>query len=159
MPAIKDTINKVRLLMIKRGVRTDDAEDVVQEAFARLEAYTRAHEVRSKEAFLVTAATNIARDMARRRKVEPFGDAPYDLELFPDGAPGPDEVARAQECVRRAEAGLARLSPQIRRVLIAQRLEGKTFTEIAASEGLSVSAVEKQVARAVMFLVKWMDGW
>lgn len=159
MPAIKDTINKLRLLMIRRGVQADDAEDVVQEAFARLEAYTRAHEVRSKEAFLVTAATNIVRDMARRRRVEPFGDTSHDLELFPDGTPGPDEIARAQERLRRAEAGLARLDPQVRRVLIAQRLEGRSFSEIAASEGLSVSAVEKQVARAVMFLVKWMDGW
>ena len=159
MTALKDTIKKLRLLMIRRGLRPDDADDVVQEAFARLEAYTRAHEVRSREAFLVTAATNIALDQARRRKVSPFQDAPYDLELVPDEAPRPDEIARAHERLRRAAAGLARLDPRVRRILLAQRLEGKSFREIAVAEGLSVSAVEKQVARAVVVLVKWMDGW
>jgi len=47
----------------------------------------------------------------------------------------------------------------VRRLVLAHRLEGLTYAEIAAREGVPVARVEKQVARAVMFLIKWSDGW
>ena len=159
MSTLTRMLNKARTVVLRRGAAPDDADDIVQEAFARLEAYTRAHEVRSQEAFLVRAALNISRDQARRRRVSPFTAAGFDVELVADAAPQPDEVIRAQERMRRARAGLDRLDPRTRRCLLAQRLEGMTYAQIAAREGLSVSAVEKQVARALVFLVKWMDGW
>ena len=43
--------------------------------------------------------------------------------------------------------------------VLAQRIEGLTFPQLAEREGMSVAAVEKQVARALLFLIKWMDGW
>lgn len=159
MSSILEMIKKARSVVRRHGVSLDDAEDVVQEAFVRLAAYTRAHEVRSQEAFLVNAALNISRDQARRRKRAPFEQVEGELELIADHAPEPEQIVRAREGLRRAAAGLARLDPRTRRMLLAQRLEGLTFPQIAAREGLSVSAVEKQVARAVMYLIKWMDGW
>ena len=159
MTTITRMFDKARMVVLRRGASPDDADDIVQEAFARLEAYTRAHEVRSQEAFLVRAAVNISRDQSRRRRIAPFAAASFDVELVADTAPQPDEVVRAQERMRRARTGLDRLDPRTRRCLLAQRLEGMTYAQIAAREGLSVSAVEKQVARAVIFLVKWMDGW
>lgn len=159
MSSIHDMLKKARSVVRRKGVALDDADDVVQEAFVRLAAYTRAHEVRSQEAFLVNAAVNISRDQARRRKREPFEAAEGDIELIADHAPEPEQVVRAREALRRAAAGLARLDEKTRRMLLAQRLEGLTFPQIAAREGMSVSAVEKQVARAVMYLIKWMDGW
>lgn len=158
MSSIRDMFRKARAVVRRKGVAIDDADDVVQEAFVRLAAYTRAHEIRSQEAFLVNAAVNISRDQARRRKREPFAPAEGDLELVADHAPEPEQVVRARQGLRLAAAGLARLDPRTRRMLLAQRLEGLTFPQIAAREGMTVSAAEKQVGRAVMFLIKWMDG-
>lgn len=152
-------LRKARAVILRRGVAPQDADDILQEAFARLEAYTREHELRSREAFLITTAVNIGRDQARRRRSLPAEADELDLEGIADGAPEPEEQARAQERLRRANAGLARLDSTTRRWLLAQRLEGITFPQIAANEGVSVAAVEKRVARAVMFLTKWMDGW
>ncbi|WP_225562487.1 sigma-70 family RNA polymerase sigma factor [Pseudoxanthomonas sp. PXM04] len=148
---------KVRGVVLRRGVAPQDADDILQEAFARLESYTRMHELRSQEAFLVTAALNISRDQARRRANSPLQAGELDLEAIADSAPQPEEQLRMRERMRRANSGLARLDPLTRRCLLAQRLEGLTFPQVAEREGMSVAAVEKRVARAVMFLTQWMD--
>lgn len=159
MSTLADMLKKARAVLLRRGNSPDDADDIVQEAFARLAAYTRAHEVRSEEAFLVNAALNISRDQGRRRQKSPFDPADIDLESIADGGPQPDEVVRARERLRRAAAGLEQLNPRTRRILLAQRLDGMTSVQIAAREGMSVAAIEKQVARGMLFLIKWMDGW
>lgn len=150
-------LRKVRAVVLRQGVAAQDADDILQEAFARLESYTRTHELRSREAFLVTTAVNLSRDQARRRARQPLEAGEFNLEAIVDAAPQPEEQLRAQESLRRASSGLARLDPVTRRCLLAQRLEGLTFPQIAEIENLSVAAVEKRVARAVMFLTQWMD--
>lgn len=159
MSSVAEMLKKARSVVLRRGIAPDDADDIVQEAFARLAAYTRAHELRSQEAFLVSAAVNLSRDQARRQRKAPFEPAGEDFELIADAAPQPDEIVRAHERLRRAGTGLEQLTPLARRILLSQRLEGMTFPQIAARESMSVAAVEKQLARAVMFLIKWMDGW
>ncbi|MGH8145260.1 MAG: RNA polymerase sigma factor [Rhodanobacteraceae bacterium] len=146
---------KVRAIVRRHGVASQDVDDIVQEAFARLEAYTRKQELRSHEAFLVTTAMNVSRDQARRRDRAPMRAAEFDLETISDAAPQPDEQLVIQERLRRLNSGLARLDPTTRRCLLAQRVDGFTFPQIAARENLSVAAVEKRVARAVMFLTQW----
>lgn len=149
---------KVRAVLLRRGVALQDTDDILQEAFTRLESYTRVHELRSHEAFLVTTALNISRDQVRRRKnAREVGD--FDLAALADTAPQPEEQARAQERLRRASAGMARLDPITRRCLLAQRIDGLTFPQIAVIEGMSLAAVEKRVARAIMFLTQWMDEY
>jgi RNA polymerase sigma-70 factor (ECF subfamily) len=81
------------------------------------------------------------------------------MDTVADGQPQPDEVLRARERLRRARAGLDQLDPLTRRCLLAQRLEGASYAQIAAREGLPITTVEKRVARAVLFLMKWMDDW
>ncbi|HEX6866719.1 MAG TPA: sigma-70 family RNA polymerase sigma factor, partial [Caulobacteraceae bacterium] len=76
-----------------------------------------------------------------------------------DSSPGPDEVLQGRDRLRRLREGLEALKPRTRDMLLAQRLEGLSYAEIAAREGVSVSAVEKQIARAVLFLMDWMEGW
>jgi DNA-directed RNA polymerase specialized sigma24 family protein len=99
------------------------------------------------------------RDRARRARVAPFENVSLDLELVADGSPQPDEIVQGRERLRRAQTGLDRLDEVSRRCLLARRIDELSFGEIAAREGMTVAAVEKRVARAVLFLVRWMDGW
>ena len=39
------------------------------------------------------------------------------------------------------------------------RVEGLKYREIAAELGITVSAVEKHVAKAALFLAAWVEGW
>ncbi|HEX2013526.1 MAG TPA: sigma-70 family RNA polymerase sigma factor [Roseateles sp.] len=157
MSEIVQLWRKVRGVVLRRGATHQDADDIVQEAFARLEAYTRVHELRSREAFLVTAALNISRDQARRSAHGPVDAGELDLEAIADANPQPEERLWMKERLRRMSAGLEQLEPQTRRCLLAQRLDGLPFPQVAEKEGLSVAAVEKRVARALVFLTQWMD--
>lgn len=156
---INRMLKNVRSFVVRRGIGPDEADDIIQEAFARLEAYTQAKEVCSQEAFLTRTALNLVRDRARRARAAPFENATLDLETIADVSPQPDEIVRGRERLRRAQTGLDRLDDLSRRCLLAKRVDELSFGEIAAREGMTVAAVEKRVARAVLFLTKWMDGW
>jgi RNA polymerase sigma factor (sigma-70 family) len=156
MNDVRKMLRKVRAVVMRQGAHPQDADDIVQEAFARLESYMRAHELRSQEAFLITTAVNVGRDQARRDAHRRPGFEPLDLSAIVDSAPQPEERLHAHERLRRASSGLMQLDPLTRRCLLAHRVEGQTFPQIALTEKMSVAAVEKRVARAVMFLTQWM---
>jgi RNA polymerase sigma-70 factor (ECF subfamily) len=44
------------------------------------------------------------------------------------------------------------------RVFLAHRLDGMSYPEIARCTGLSVKQVERQMAKAIYKLCKWVDG-
>jgi len=159
MSSLRSILEKARRAVLRRGAPVDEVDDLVQEAFLRVEVYERERTVRSREALLVTAAVNLSRDSARRRRQSPIVDIDTDLSTIIDRTPAPDEIVRAQARLRRAAEGLDRLPERTRRILLTRRLDGKSFKEIAETEGMTVAAVEKQVARATLELMKWMDGW
>ena len=151
---------KARLATVRRGVPIDDADDLVQEAFLRLEQYERNHVVQSREAFVMRAAANLTVDRARRAAANPVGPI-GDVNLAEIAAPEvpPDEQVESRTKLEHLRRGMATLSEDSRRILLMRRIDGLSFKEIASIEGLTVSAVEKKVARATLVLMKWMDGW
>jgi RNA polymerase sigma factor (sigma-70 family) len=159
MRPIRQLISGLRITLQRRGASADEAEDLVQEAFLKFETYRQAAEVREPEAFVVRAALNLAVDAGRRKGRSPFSARALEDFQFADSSPGPDEVLQGRDRLERLRQGLEALKPRTRDMLLAQRLEGLTYAEIAHREGVSVSAVEKQIARAVLFLMTWMEGW
>jgi len=107
---------------------------------------------------LGTAAVNLSIDRARRRARAPFVEHD-DIQAIADQAPDPAQIVEAQARLRHAGDGLARLPERTRRILLKRRLDNMSFAEIAASENMSVAAVEKQVARATLQLMQWMAEW
>lgn len=148
-------LRKVRAVVMRSGVPAQDADDVVHEAFVRLESYERKQEIRSQEAFLVTAAINLSRDQARHRSRLSINSDGQNIFDIADAAPHPEEQLLLEERLRRINFGLKRLDPQTLRCLLAKRLDGLTAAQVAAREGMSVAAVEKRVARALLFLAQW----
>lgn len=159
MTALTDMLRKARSAVLRRGASVDDADDLVQEAFLRLEGYERDHVVRSREAFLVSAAVRLTIDQARRGLRSPFDSAWVDPEAVSSALAGPDEIFSGRARLEHLRAGIEALPERTRRILVARRVEGQSFREIAEREGASVSAVEKQVARATLALMKWMEEW
>jgi RNA polymerase sigma factor (sigma-70 family) len=157
-PSLAEMLSKARSVVLRRGASEEDADELVQEAFLRIEQYERTQTARSKEAMLVTAAVNLAIDRARRRARAPFVEAD-EVHRIADRAPGPAHIVEQQARLRRAAEGIARLPERTRNILLKRRLDNLSYPEIAASEGMSVAAVEKQVARATLQLMEWMEGW
>ncbi len=159
MGSLKDMLRKARTAVLRRGVSGQDADDVVQQAFLRVEEYERRQVVRSKEAVLVTAAVNLAIDFKRQKQPSVSIDMMDALNAIADQNPAAEDILQAQARLRRAAEGLALLPERTRRILLSRRLDGLSYKEIALKEGLTVAAVEKQVARATLELLKWVDGW
>jgi RNA polymerase sigma-70 factor (ECF subfamily) len=148
---------QLRSKLRRRGAPADDAEDLVQEAYLRFELYRREKTVRNPAAFVARTAMNLAIDASRRRRSGPFAPMTRDVLEIADARPDPAEVLAAQNRLDSLNAGLARLNERTRSILLAQRVEGLSYSEIARREGISVSAVEKQIARAMLFLAEWMQ--
>ncbi len=159
MPSLKDMLEKARRAVLRKGVLSQDADDLIQEAFLRVQAYEQREVVKSREAMLVTTAVNLSRDKARRRKAAPFVDVASDFLPVADDAPSAEEAMQAQAKLRRAAEGLDRLPERTRRMLLTRRLDGTSFEQIALAEGMTPAAVQKQIIRATLELKKWMDGW
>lgn len=155
MATLADVLKKARRAVLRQGIAGHDADDLVHEAFLKVEAYQREHEVRSQEALLVRAAVNLSIDRMRRSALLPLSDGP-DLYEIADSAPDAARIVEARSRLRRLAEGLDRLSPRARRILLKRRLDNMSYAEIAAAEDMSVAAVEKQVARATLQLVDWM---
>lgn len=154
---IQSLAAKVRRALRRRGRSPDEADDLIQEAFLRLHVYCRDHTIRNTGGFLLRTALNLACDRSRRDRVAAV--VPGALEDLPlaDPCPPPDEVCAGQERLQRMKAGLEAMSPRRREVFVLNRIEGYTFPQIAARLGITLSAVEKHAAKAILFLTDWMD--
>ena len=147
-----------RVVRATRGAPA--AEDYLHAAFLRLEDYRRTNTVENPAGFLVRTAVNIAADEARRPVARTTDARPLDEFLdIADSEPLADEVFAARTRLERVKAGLAQLSPRTREIFLMHRVEGLKYREIAAELGVTVSAVEKHVAKAALFLAEWVEGW
>ncbi len=148
------------LARVRKRTRSDqDAEDLLHSAWLRLFAYRAQHEVREPGAFMVQTAAHLAVDQhrsARRSNSQPIENFSATLE---NNSPLQDEVLEARERLRRVQAGLEKLPPRTRQVFVMHRVQGMKLREISTSLGITQSAVEKHVAKAVLFLTEWTDGW
>ena len=158
MKQLSEMLRHVRVTLRRRGVADQDAEDLVQEAFLKVEHYEQQHAVRSQEALLMRTAVNLSIDEARRQSRAPFTET-TNISAIADHAPDPEQVLRARQRLLQASSGLDRLPERTRRILLRRRLDGVSYAIIAQEEGMSVPAIEKQVARATMEMMKWMERW
>ena len=135
-----------------------DAEDLLHSAFLRMARYGKSHQIDNPAGFLVRAATNIRIDNYRHEKLVAESLSGADLQIENNVALQ-DEVIASRARLGRVNAGLDQLSPRTREVFLMHRLEGLKYREIAAKLGISQSSVEKHIAKAVLFLAEWTEGW
>lgn len=130
-----------------------EAEDLTQEVFARLTAseLDRTHE---PEAYMFRIAGNLLADRARRAKVR----ADYSRGLAVTENIGvetldPERFLAGKEEIDRIEAALRDLPDRTRAIFLLFRLEGVRRREIAWHYGISESAVDKHLTKAMKRLI------
>lgn len=137
-----------------------DPEELMNIAFLRLERYRAAHAVDNPRAFLVQTAKNAMIDNYRHEKIQEQYAADTILERQDrDNSPLQDEVFAARARLDRVKKGLEQLPPRTREIFLMYRLDEMKCREIAGRIGISESAVEKHIAKAMFFLTKWAEGW
>lgn len=147
-------------LLRRHGRSLEEAEDLIQEAFLRLIEYCRTQEVRNEEGFVQRTAINLSIDRYRVDSHHPCVGQPVEelAEILPlvDSSPAPDEVLAAQERLNEVRRILGAVSPRTRDIYLAHRA-GYSYEELAAAFGVSISTIEKSVARAVLALMEMRD--
>jgi RNA polymerase sigma factor (sigma-70 family) len=133
--------------------RSLEAEDVLHTAILRMQEYSQRHTVQNPSAFIVEVARNLSIDDARQRlsRREVMVDG-ANLENIADGKAIQEEVLAAKARLERVKVALGTLSSRTRTVFLMHRIDGMKYREIAAQLGITMSAVEKHVARAVVTL-------
>jgi RNA polymerase sigma factor (sigma-70 family) len=150
--------SRVKSALRRRGRSDHDADDLVQEAFVRLTCYERKQTVDKPEAFLMTTAINLSTDSHRRRERRGEEVMLEDVVLV-DTAPRAEDVLLSRERLVRMSECISRLNEKTRAIFLAHRVDGLTYQEIARVHGLSISSVEKHVAKAALVVTAWMEGW
>lgn len=149
---------RVRSALMRRGRTEHEADDLVQEAWIRLANYERERPVEQPEAFLMRAALNLSIDAHRTHQSRGEEVLLEDVVLV-DATPSAEAVLLARERLARLSVCLGRLTETTRTIFLAHRVDGMSYQEIARARGLSVSAVEKHIAKAMLLLTSWMEGW
>jgi RNA polymerase sigma factor (sigma-70 family) len=135
---------------------THELEDLVAEVLARAYATENWENVTTGRAYLFTIARNLVIDAARRNKVVSF-ETIADLELL-QGENNMEAQLHAREALRQVEKIVDSLPSQCRRVFILRRIHEKSMLEIAEEMSLSVSTVEKHLAKAIAIVMRaWAE--
>ncbi len=150
-PHVRQLEQRLEKLLRRRGNTREDAEDLIQEAFLRTKIYCdKGGEVQEPEAFLVRTVLNLSRDnRAREHRDLYVRERVEQLLLIPDGRPTPAEVLDTQDRMKELDRTLNRVNPRTREVFFMHRLDGLSYAQIADHFDISVSAIEKHIAKAM----------
>lgn len=144
----------------RRGVSAFACEDLAQETFTRVLSLADRQHILNLEAYLFQVAASVFSDHLRRNRVR-REDAHVPLEGAADPAEvlTPQRVLEGREAIQRVVAALAELKPKTREIFLLNRLDGLSYTQIAVRFGVSPSAIEKHMIKALAHLHKKLKGF
>lgn len=162
--------HQARLLAVCERLLGDreEARDAAQEVFLKVFRHAAGVERRGRLfTWIYRIAVNHCLNRLRRRRLArflPFASGGGDEEDFrrpPEPAdPGadPETELATRERWRATRAAVDRLPPGQRAVLVLAKFEGLSYREIAATLGLTESAVESRLVRAMRRLAAQEDA-
>jgi RNA polymerase sigma factor (sigma-70 family) len=141
---------------LRRVPNPAEAEDLAHDVFLRL-AGVPLEQLRCADAYIFHVAANLLRDRARRWKVRndyaTTQVAPVDAQELELHAFDPERIEVARRSLAALVARLMELPERTREIFILYRIENVARRNIAQAYGLSLSTVEKEVARATAYLL------
>lgn len=139
--------------------RTQDIDDVIQEAYSRLASLDSVAHIGSGRAYLFQTTRNIVLEQVRRSKIIRI-DNVTDIGTLSivDEAPPLDRVVAGARELQRVEQLIDQLPMKCRRVFVLRRIHNVSQREIAGMFGISESAVEKLAMRGLKLILKAMEG-
>ena len=130
-----------------------EAEDLVQEAYARLFQLSTWAQIQNPHAFTMRVLHNLAVEKFRRADVLRIEQAAAMHAFDPiDDAPGPDAAAMARSQLDLVACALEALPDRCREAVHLRRIEGFTPSEVAEKMQISVSTVEKHLTKGLRLL-------
>jgi RNA polymerase sigma factor (sigma-70 family) len=154
--------SRLRNFIRRRVPDPRDAEDILQDVFYRfVEANRLLMPIDHVTGWLFRVARNRITDLFRKRTPESFSDSVavdendelLQLEdLLPSRDAGPDALYARHVLLDELELAIDELPDDQRDVFVAHELEGRSFREMAADSGVSVSTLLSRKRYAVLRL-------
>jgi len=137
--------------------RSEDAEDLTQEVFVRLAQRPDRNNGETIEAYVFTIASNILSNwhrsrLSRRADAHENLDHVTEADTFPSiliEDRSPERVLESRESLQLLEKALLQLHERTRDIFLLSRIDGVSHQEIGRRFGISVSAVEKHMLKAL----------
>ena len=160
--------SRLRNFIRRRVPDPRDAEDILQDVlYALVEANRLLMPIEHVTGWLFCVARNRITDLFRKKKPERFSDAAVRDEddellpledLLPSPDPGPDTLYALRVLLGELESAMDELPEEQREVLVGHELEGRSFKEMAAETGVSVSTLLSRKRYAVRRLRKRLQS-
>jgi RNA polymerase sigma factor (sigma-70 family) len=143
------------------GAGPPEPEDLAQSAFARFASVADRAAILNPRAFLFRTARNLAID--ERRRAQARRQHARDVSDVFEGWQGcdsePESVLWAKEREAILRKALHGMNPRRRAMLLLNRIDGITCTEIGRRAGVSEAAVRKQIDLALRDCVRAVEAW
>ncbi len=127
---------------LARKLTRDDAtaSDIAQETFARAIAHIESDDVHSPASWLFKIATNLVRDLHRRRRPDPAPEP---------AVPPCESILERNEDLARVRRALDTLPTEVRAAMVLHLQEGLTIPELAFILDTTEHAVRNRIHRAL----------
>lgn len=132
----------------------DQAEDVVQETFIKLWNNCAKVPIDKAKSYIYTIANNLSISNTRHEKVK-FKHRNYITQRKTDiNHESPEFIILEKEYMEQLKNAIAELTERQREVFLLNRIDKKTYKEIAKLSGVSVKTIEKLMHKALVVLRK-----
>jgi RNA polymerase sigma-70 factor (ECF subfamily) len=134
-------------LLYRLTLRSDVAEDLLQELFCKLAQSDGFHRADNRLAFAYRVATNLAFDWRRANKRHPTMEADCNLAAAPIGSPLADLVRREE--LEQTLNAISELSVSGREIIVLRYLEQQSYEIIAKQLGKTTHQVRAIAHKAI----------
>ncbi|MFZ5609681.1 MAG: RNA polymerase sigma factor [Pseudomonadota bacterium] len=150
---VRDHDAALRRYLRVRLTAEEDREDILQDVYFRVAQQQKSgRPLDNPRAYLLKTAANLLCDRARRRAVrQSDAHVPLDAAEVVE-ATTPETLLQSKQGIALIRAAVLALPEPQRSVFLMSRYGNKTYREIAAHFGVSMSMVEKHVANALRAL-------
>ena len=150
--------HRLKGYFFKRLGASPDVDDLVQETFTRIARPHQLDAVEDAEAYLFQVAANLILERGRRGKVRAI-DAHIELdpELEDARVFSPERILASKQELNAVLQALQELPERTRIIFALQRFEGLTYAEIAKKLGVTESAIDKQMGKALEHLTRRLE--
>lgn len=128
------------------------AEELTQDLFLRLLRRPDLFSLDNVEGYIFEAASNLAKDKARRDGARGGEHVELRSDDVAHDTPDPERIVDGRLKLENVLGAVEALPPRVRDVLVLRRFEGLSYAQIGTRLGISVSTVEKRMAKAMFAL-------
>ena len=161
--SLNDRYRRALVAFFRRRCRDAcEAEDMAQEVFVRILGRDRTSPVENFDSYIFQTAANLLKDEARRAAVRnvkfhivyPSADSADAADPLMVDSLDPHRILESRQSLSHSLDALSELQERTRDIFILSRVEKLKHREIAEIIGISVSAVEKHLVKAIAHLSK-----